>query len=648
MSTTGLTEKLTLALNSKNAIKSTLVDRAAIEEAAPFTAYAGAIENIGAELPDIASWVEYELPVTMVDARKYTYDAEHIFIFDTRTDTQGLWRLNSKTQQIIQILDNGCGYSKYYKLDDTHLLIAGSSYENNIILYNLEDDTYELLVSKIAMKSFTEISTGFLAISNNTKYNSYFINKNTFEVTDLGTDITNWEVGYTDDTHTLLYYSSGGKNPYAIDNKTCEVTQLTGMITTTYKWKAIKIDDNTVLFSHGSSTKPSTDYLGIWEWKKAEKIATKIYNDGWYLETCANMNNKAILRCSEAKQNLLIYDKATSTIEVLLENVGYSRGCNNLSRIPEGALITHTLNNNNAIYVYNEENAELIQLEQAYSYDFKHYVTDYGVFLGTGNTTAGYYYNNETRTIGGAGCYFTSGYTVLETSFGQIIYNCRNGIYINRYVDGVRSYKVLGDNRQTANHTYSTYAETEDYFYFCGGGSSNYSYVVKQHKTNYDDSEVFLNTRSTAYGTIITADKNVYIYGDNLYVYNEETGEVTTCPVNDFIDSEKKLVPAYDMVTTNNLKFTDTRGIIDPVTNTVSTIPFRKYLWKNYTFDNYGVTNINNGQQYQFKYPYGSLSNGWGFIDCNYTDSEKVTVFNNTNIFTAICKNAIIVCNKEV
>ncbi len=646
MSTTGLTEKLTLALNSKNAIKSTLVDRAAIEEAAPFNEYAGAIENIGADLPDIASWVEYELPERMIDSRKYTYDAEHIFIYDGRSDTQGLWRLNSKTQQIIQVIDSGCGYSKFYKLDDIHLLIAGGGYESNILLYNLENDTCEVLVSKITIGSFTEISTGFLAISSNTKYNSYFIDKHTFQVTNFGTDFTDWTVGYTDETHTLLYRSKG-YNPYVIDNNTHEVTQLMGMITTTYKWKAIKTDDNTVLLSHGSSTKPNTEYLGIWEWKKAENIATKIYEEGWYLDTCANMNNKVILRCSEAKQNLLIYDKATSVVEILLENVGYSRGCNNLSRIPEGALITHSLNNNNAIYIYNEENEELIQSEQVYSYDFKHYVTDYGVFLGTGNTTAGYYYDNAARKIAGAGCYFTSGFVVLETAFGQIVYGCQNGLYLNRYVDGVRNYKVVGDNRQTANHKYTKYVETDDYYYFYGGGTSNYSYIVKQNKNDYDDSEVLLNSTSAVHSSMIVAGHTVYIYGNNLYTYNEDSGEITTCPINEFIDSEKKLVAAYDMATTNNLRFTDERGIIDPVTNTVSTIPFRKYLWKNYTFDNYGVTNINNGQQYQFKYPYGSLSSGWGFIDYNYTEGNKVTVFNNTNVFTAICKNAIVVCNKE-
>ena len=646
MSTTGLTEKLTLALNSKNAIKSTLVDRAAIEEAAPFTAYAGAIENIGAEMPDIASWVELELPTTMVEPRKYTYDAEHIFIFSTHSNTQGLWCLNSKTQQFTQMADHGCSYTKYYKVSDKHLLIGGTGYENNIILYNLENNTYEFLVSKVALKLFEEISTGFLAISNSNKYHSYFIDKNTFEVTDLGTDIYNWEIGYTDDTHTLLYYSSD-KNPYVINNNTHEVTRLEGMITTTYKWKTIKVDNNTILLSHGGSSKPKTEQLGVWEWKKNENIATKIYEEGWYLDTAVVMNNKVILRCSETKQDLLLYDKNTSEVTVLLSQVGYSRGCNNLSRIPEGALITDTLNNNNAIYVYNEENNELIQLESSYSYDFKHYPTEYGVFLGTGNTTSGYYYNYSTRKIGGAGIYLTTGFTVLETDFGQIVYNCRNGILINKYNDGVRECKTVGENKQTANHTYGKYAETEDYYYFCGGGT-NSSYVVKQSKTDYNDSTVFLNSTSTTYGSVMTAGKNVYIYGNDLYIYNENTGEVTACAVNSFIDSEKKLTPVYDIKPTQNLKFTDERGIIDPLTETVSTIPFRKYLWKNYTFDNYGVTNINNGQQYQFRYPYGSLSSGNGFVDYNYTAGSKVTVFNNTNILTAICNNAIVVCNKEV
>lgn len=445
----------------------------------------------------------------------------------------------------------------------------------------------------------------------------------------------------------MLYYSSGGKNPYVINNNTREIVQLTGMITTTTKWKTIKVNDNVVLLSHGGNSKPSTDYLGVWEWKKAENIATKIYEDGWYLETAAVMNNKVILRCSEAKQDLLLYDKNTSEITVLLPQVGYSRGCNNLSRIPEGALITHTLNNNNAIYVYNEENNELIQLESSYSYDFKHYPTEYGVFLGTGNTTSGYYYSYSSKKIGGAGIYLTTGFTVLETNFGHIVYNCRNGILINKYTDGVRECKTVGENKQTSNHTYGKYVETENYYYFCGGGT-NYSYVVKQSKTDYNDSTVFLNSTSTSYGSLIVAGKNVYIYGNDLYIYNEDIGEVAACAVNRFIDSEKKLTPAYDIKPTQNLKFTDERGIIDPLTETVSTIPFRKYLWKNYTFDNYGVTNVNNGQQYQFKYPYGSLSNGSGFTDYNYTDNKKVTVFNNTNILTAICNNAIVVCNKEV
>ena len=646
MSTTGLTEKLTLALNSKNAIKSTLVDRAAIEEAAPFNAYAGAIENIGAEMPDIASWVEYELPITLVSPRKYTYDAEHIFMCSTSSNKQGLWCFNSKTQTTIELTNVGYSYSNYFKLKNNYLLIVATGSESSVILYDLKNDTWEKLIPNIAIKGFTEISTGFLAISNNTKYNSYFIDKEIFEVIDLGTNMCNWEVAYTDNTHTLLYYNSD-KTPYVINNNTHEVTQLEGMITTTYKWKTVKVDDNTILLSHGSSSKPKTEYLGVWEWKKNENIATKIYEEGWCLDTAAVMNNKVILRCSEVKQDLLLYDKNTSEVTVLLSQVGYFRGCNNLSRIPEGALITDTLNNNNAIYVYNEENNELIQLESSYSYDFKHYPTEYGVFLGTGNTTSGYYYNYSTRKIGGAGIYLTTGFTVLETDFGQIIYNCRNGLYINRYVDGTRQYKTVGDNRQTSNHTYSVYTETDKYYYFCGGGTSNYSYVVRQSKTDYNDSEVFLNSTSAMYGSIIAAGKNVYIYGNDLYIYNEDTKEVITCAVNSFIDSEKKLAAAYDIEPTQNLKFTDERGIINPSTETVSTIPFRKYLWKNYTFDNYGVTNINNGQQYQFKYPYGSVSNGGGFMDYNYTKGNKATVFNNTNIFSAICANAIVVCNKE-
>lgn len=60
----------------------------------------------------------------------------------------------------------------------------------------------------------------------------------------------------------------------------------------------------------------------------------------------------------------------------------------------------------------------------------------------------------------------------------------------------------------------------------------------------------------------------------------------------------------------------------------------RTFLWRNYTFDLYGVTNINNGQQYQFKHPYEK--NTYGFADFNYNPNSNNKVINNTNILTGI------------
>lgn len=165
MGTTGLTEKLTLALNSKNAIKSTLVDRAAIEEAAPFTEYAGAIENIGADLPDIASWVEYDLPVEMNQPGKYTVDAEHIFFSNQNsvtTENAGLWMFNSVTGETKRLYDKSNYWRNFIWLNDKKLLIHTTS--DGAGIYDFETETFNILIEG-AINKVTELKNHYILLN---------------------------------------------------------------------------------------------------------------------------------------------------------------------------------------------------------------------------------------------------------------------------------------------------------------------------------------------------------------------------------------------------------------------------------------------------------------------------------------------------
>lgn len=634
----GITEKLNLALNSKNAIKSTLVDRAQeISDVTPFSNYAGIIENMSEVLPDIASWVEIELPMTFGSPKKYTYDAEHIFIIDSHSVNKGIWCFNSNTQELNKIGGTTHNYNNIIS-NNNKILFYKDRDIADMLLYDCDTNECTTIIDSIYINKTYKVQNYLVFVPYNNVNKIYILDTNSFELKELESPISSrYYANVLGDRYVLFYDNSN--QPYVLDINTFTIVQIENFpISSSYVYT--EIDDEVVLVSttSTSSTIPESQ-AGLWKWNKVTNEVKKIFDSGSDYNISVIMNNKIILRSDMRYVNIIIYDKNTDETKILIENSNYSRGNNDICRIPEGALITYA--NGGNIYVYNEENDELTQLNYSFKYSFDCYPCEHYAFLGTGHTATGYVYNYDTRTIT-TSMYFGSAFNVLETSFGQIVYNCQNGICINTYRDGARVSKVLGGTR-AGQARYVSYFKTNNNYYFVGG-SSNYTYVVRQSMTDYDDSEVlFSKFDYSNYIGLVSVDSDVYIYGTKLYKYNEETKETINYAANDFFDSSVKISSSYDRTPRNYLRFTDGRGIFDPLTNTVSTIPYRKYIWKNYTFDNFGVTNINNGQQYQFKYPYANSA----WIDLNYQPSSLATTFNSTNILTAIGTKSIMVCNKE-
>lgn len=632
MSTTGLTEKLTLALNSKNAIKSTLVDRAAIEEAAPFNAYAGAIENIGAEMPDIASWVEYELPVTMNQPGKYTADAEHIFFSNQNsvtTDNAGLWLFNSVTGETKRLYDKSYYWKHFIWLNDTKLLIHTTS--DGAGIYDFETETFTIIIEG-SINKVTELKNHYILLNSGNVAHTMIIEKDTLNIIDLGNFWGRYAVSYEADDFIII---TDGDKPVVIDLTTYETLELSDIPYSAYSM--IGVDKNNVLIS---STYSSAAQAGLWIYNHAEKRAIKIYETGYYWKHTLVLDNTVLIRSSK-NTGLLKYILGESAASMLLET---AKICdyNEMAEIKDGALIGYCDGN----YIYNKTDGSITLMENWTStYYYQYYDAGYGIFMGTGNTSTNAYFNKATNVVSNFP-YLTFNYKALKTNYGHVLYNVKDGVVVVKHDESTQTttWKTIGESKQS-QVVYSYMLDLDNYYYIWSDSTSLEGNIVRISKTNYDDCAEILTKEHEDKGlknATVIGDK-IYFCGKNIIIYDTSTKTYEIIE-SQFLGSDQ-LYLSYEKDTYNNFNFTDLQGIMSMETKQVSTIPFRTFLWRNYTFDLYGVTNINNGQQYQFKHPYEK--NTYGFADFNYNPNSNNKVINNTNILTGIYSGAIVVCNKE-
>lgn len=632
MSTTGLTEKLTLALNSKNAIKSTLVDRAVIEEAAPFNAYAGAIENIGAEMPDIASWVEYELPVTMNQPGKYTADAEHIFFSNQNsvtTDNAGLWLFNSVTGETKRLYDKSYYWKYFIWLNDTKLLIYTASEGAGI--YDFETETFTIIIEG-SINKVTELKNHYILLNSGNVAHTMIIEKDTLNIIDLGNFWGRYAVSYEADDFIII---TDGDKPVVIDLTTYETLELSDIPYTAYSM--IGVDKNNVLIS---STYSSAAQAGLWIYNHAEKRAIKIYETGYYWKHTLVLDDTVLIRSSK-NTGLLKYVLGESAASMLLET---AKICdyNEMAEIKDGALIGYCDGN----YIYNKTDGSITLMENWTStYYYQYYDAGYGIFMGTGNTPTNAYFNKATNVVSNFP-YLTFNYKALKTNYGHVLYNVKDGVVVVKHDESTQTttWKTIGESKQS-QVVYSYMLDLDNYYYIWSDSTSLEGNIVRISKTNYDDCAEILTKEHEDKGlknATVIGDK-IYFCGKNIIIYDTSTKTYEIIE-SQFLGSDQ-LYLSYEKDTYNNFNFTDLQGIMSMETKQVSTIPFRTFLWRNYTFDLYGVTNINNGQQYQFKHPYEK--NTYGFADFNYNPNSNNKVINNTNILTGIYSGAIVVCNKE-
>lgn len=632
MSTTGLTEKLTLALNSKNAIKSTLVDRAAIEEAAPFNAYAGAIENIGAEMPDIASWVEYELPVTMNQPGKYTADAEHIFFSNQNsvtTDNAGLWLFNSVTGETKRLYDKSYYWKHFIWLNDTKLLIHTTS--DGAGIYDFETETFTVIIEG-SINKVTELKNHYILLNSGNVAHTMIIEKDTLNIIDLGNFWGRYAVSYEADDFIII---TDGDKPVVIDLTTYETLELSDIPYSAYSM--IGVDKNNVLIS---STYSSAAQAGLWIYNHAEKRAIKIYETGYYWKHTLVLDNTVLIRSSK-NTGLLKYILGESAASMLLET---AKICdyNEMAEIKDGALIGYCDGN----YIYNKTDGSITLMENWTStYYYQYYDAGYGIFMGTGNTSTNAYFNKATNVVSNFP-YLTFNYKALKTNYGHVLYNVKDGVVVVKHDESTQTttWKTIGESKQS-QVVYSYMLDLDNYYYIWSDSTSLEGNIVRISKTNYDDCAEILTKEHEDKGlknATVIGDK-IYFCGKNIIIYDTSTKTYEIIE-SQFLGSDQ-LYLSYEKDTYNNFNFTDLQGIMSMETKQVSTIPFRTFLWRNYTFDLYGVTNINNGQQYQFKHPYEK--NTYGFADFNYNPNSNNKVINNTNILTGIYSGAIVVCNKE-
>lgn len=633
MSTTGLTEKLTLALNSKNAIKSTLVDRAAIEEAAPFTAYAGAIENIGAEMPDIASWVEYDLPVEMNQPGKYTADAEHVFFSNqnsVNTNNAGLWLFNSITGETRRLYDKYGYWKNYIWLNDTKLLIY-TNYDG-VGIYDFETETFEIVMESNTNK-VTELKNHYILLNGGNVQHTKIIKKDTLEIIDLGNFWGRYVVIHEGNNFVVI---ADGDKPIVIDLTSYETLELSDIPCSGYS--VVKITDDIVMMSTNAS---AAAQAGIWIYDHSTKTVTKIYDEGYYWNHTLLLDDILLIR-SYKSAGLLKYklgdEKATMFFEA-----AKAHEYNQMSIAKDGALIGYCGGN----YLYNKAEDTMTLMEDWTSTTYFRYIEmEHATFLGSGTTTTNYIFNKATNTMSSFG-YLGLNFKVIPVDYGYIVYNRKDGVTVVKYNEDTQSFnwKTIGESKQNQVE-YAYQLELNDYYYIWSDSTSYEGNIVRVSKTNYDDCAEILDVEHEDKGLkqAIVIDNKIYFCGKAIIVYDTvtQTYEVIT---NDFLGTDQ-LYLSYEKDTYNNFNFTDLQGIMNMETKQVSTIPFRTFLWRNYTFDLYGVTNINNGQQYQFKHPYER--NTYGFVDYNYHPNSSNKVINNTNILTGICSGAIVVCNKEV
>ena len=499
MSTTGLTEKLTLALNSKNAIKSTLVDRAAIEEAAPFNAYAGAIENIGTDLPDIASWVEYELPVAMNQPGKYTVDAEHIFFSNQNsvtTDNAGLWLFNSITGETKRLYDKSNYWKNFIWLNDKKLLIHTTG--DGAGIYDFETETFTIIIEG-SINKVTELKNHYILLNSGNVAHTMIIEKDTLNIIDLGNFWGRYAVSYEADDFIII---TDGDKPVVIDLTTYETLELSDIPYTAYSM--IGVDKNNVLIS---STYSSAAQAGLWVYNHAEKRATKIYETGYYWKHTLVLDNTVLIRSSK-NTGLLKYVLGELAASMLLET---AKICdyNEMAEINEGALIGYCDGN----YIYNKTDGSITLMENWTStYYYQYYDAGYGVFMGTGNTSTNAYFNKATNVVSNFP-YLTFTYKVLKTNYGHVLYNVKDGIVVVKYDENTQTttWKTIGESKQS-QVVYSYMLDLDNYYYIWSDSTNLEGNIVRISKTNYDDCAEILTKEHEDKGL-----KNATVIGNKIY-----------------------------------------------------------------------------------------------------------------------------------
>lgn len=525
---------------------------------------------------------------------------------------------------------------KYYGyqvqiIAEKYALIYGVSNNTDIILFNLQTNEYDILVSDFYLQYIQEISTGYFFINrdSNTTGLSYFLNKETLELTQIE-NIGNRRIDYQDGNYVLFTGYNLAPRIYDLNNKIATtITNLSGEY-----FNYIDVDDNITLLSYSSNTS-TTSYLGIWKWNKLEKSISKIYNEGCSWKYYANCDNCVIIR-SPYKPNILKYNKEDSNISILLSGTKYNFSSNDISKIEDGVLLTNTVGSD--VYIYNDKEDSLRKLSFTSPYSFQHFPVKEGVFLGTSYTSSGYFYETATDTVKSIG-YITSHFSVFNTRYGYVLKNINNGILISKFVDGKISTKIMGAESSGSIKYISNY-ETDDYYYFygsnTGGGGRN---IIKVSKTDYNDCKLLLKSNLDTFKSCLSLNDNLIFYNSKFVIYNEKNDEVVIPDINQFLGDTSISLWAKNIID-NKEYLSDGEGIIDLSEMKINNIPNRKYIWNTYTFDSLGATNFLTGEKYSFKIRYDANS----FKDYYYAIYGSNTTNFNTKILVGLNKTNIIIC----
>ena len=141
---------------------------------------------------------------------------------------------------------------KYYGyqvqiIAEKYALIYGVSNNTDIILFNLQTNEYDILVSDFYLQYIQEISTGYFFINrdSNTTGLSYFLNKETLELTQIE-NIGNRRIDYQDGNYVLFTGYNLAPRIYDLNNKIATtITNLSGEY-----FNYIDVDDNITLLSY--------------------------------------------------------------------------------------------------------------------------------------------------------------------------------------------------------------------------------------------------------------------------------------------------------------------------------------------------------------------------------------------------------------